>query len=357
LISPPSSDPPALDRPGQLPLLLSLLPEKDRSNVLEPDNLKESQRDELESALEIVFGTPLHPKVNAKDAKGFDEDTQGVVDTVRQKLGLEEETLARGSTIYRVQCLHCHGLTGNGHGPTAPWVNPHPRDYRQGIFKFTSTSQPDKERKARREDLVRTIQQGVEGTSMPSFHLLPRDQIDDLVSYVIHLSMRGQLEFNLMKDMLSGDNRDAPIGERLNDNLAAIAKWWIEAQDTLIKPEMGVPLPAGPERAASVRHGYQLFRDTSAAGCIGCHTDYGRQAPFKYDAWGTIVKPTDFTTGVYRGGRRPIDLYWRIHSGVNGANMAAFSNLLKTKDIWDLVNFLQVLPFPKLREQYGVQID
>jgi mono/diheme cytochrome c family protein len=356
VVSPPSSDPARLDRPGELPLMLSMLNERDRQGVVDPDNLTGAQRSKLEELLDGVFGTPVNPRVNAKGVKGIEEDTQGAVDTARQQLALDDETLARGSSLYRVHCLHCHGLTGNGRGPTSAWVNPHPRDYRQGIFKFTSTSQSDKDRKARREDLFRTIQQGVEGTSMPSFTLLPKDQIDALISYVIHLSMRGQLEFNVMKDML-GENKDADLLDRANGNLAAIARWWVEAQSALIRPDPAMALPTGSLRAQSIQNGFRLFRETTAAGCIGCHTDYGRQPNYKYDAWGTIVRPTDLTSGVYRGGRRPLDLYWRIHSGVNGANMAAFSNLLDSKAIWDLVNFLEVLPYPQMRKEYGIEID
>jgi hypothetical protein len=62
-----------------------------------------------------------------------------VADAVKN-LKLDPDTLARGSSLYRLQCLHCHGLSGNGRGPTAAWVNPHPRDYRSGVFKFTSSS-------------------------------------------------------------------------------------------------------------------------------------------------------------------------------------------------------------------------
>jgi len=65
----------------------------------------------------------------------------------------------------------------------------------------------------------------------------------------------------------------------------------------------------------------------------------------------------DITTGMYRGGRRPIDLYWRIHSGINGVNMPASKDNLDSKDIWDLVNFLQVLPYPMMRENYRINLE
>jgi hypothetical protein len=63
------------------------------------------------------------------------------------------------------------------------------------------------------------------------------------------------------------------------------------------------------------------------------------------------------TLDVYRGGRRPIDLFWRIHSGIGGANMAGFSSSLSDEQIWDLVNFLRVAPYAEMRKKYGIDIE
>jgi mono/diheme cytochrome c family protein len=37
--------------------------------------------------------------------------------------------------------------------------------------------------------------------------------------------------------------------------------------------------------------------------------------------------------------------------------MPAFNNSLSTKDIWDIVNFVQVLPYPQMRKAYGIEIE
>lgn len=346
------------DDPGQLSTILTSLKDaKDRQSVLNPGQLKPQQSDRIDALLDQMFGTPAEPKVSAKGIKGFDEDTQKALAETVKNLKLDSETLARGSVLYRLHCLHCHGLSGNGRGPTASWVNPHPRDYRSGVFKFTSSSQPDKERKPRRDDLARTLRSGIEGTSMPSFGLLPSQDIDDLVSYVIHLSIRGQLEFNLMRDLLSGTGADQSFEDKASDNLQFILKGWNQADQFLIRPEGVARASSEEDRRKSIENGWKLFKDTSAAGCISCHKDYGRQSLYFYDAWGTIGRPTDLTLGVYRGGRRPIDFYWRIHSGVNGSNMPAFYKSLKAQEIWDLVNFVQILPYPTQRKEYGIDID
>ena len=70
-------------------------------------------------------------------------------------------------------------------------MNPYPRDYRQGAFKFKSTARADK---PTTDDLRRILRDGIAGTAMPSFLLLPDDEIDALIEYVKYLSYRGQTE-------------------------------------------------------------------------------------------------------------------------------------------------------------------
>src|SRR6202040_1877296 len=110
--------------------------------VIDPaTKLTPAERQDLEKALKKLFGTPPHPKVD------------GISQEIRDALQLDENILADGAMLYRRHCLHCHGLSGDGRGHTAPWINPHPRDFRQGIFKFTSSSQSQgSQRKPRRED-------------------------------------------------------------------------------------------------------------------------------------------------------------------------------------------------------------
>jgi hypothetical protein len=62
-------------------------------------------------------------------------------------------TLRSGRGLYMRHCSHCHGTSGDGNGPTAEYLNPRPRDYRNGIFKFTST---DDASRVSRDDLTRS---------------------------------------------------------------------------------------------------------------------------------------------------------------------------------------------------------
>ncbi len=325
-----------------------------------------------------MFGTPRAPQVKGIEAEQV------------AKLGLAGETLEKGSMHYRLHCLHCHGVTGNGRGPTAHWVNPHPRDYRQGLFKFQSVNQAAAEGrtlKPLRADLVNTLRVGIEGTAMPSFGLLPPEELEALASYVIHLSIRGEAEFATIQAIFNED-KDEPVvpADYLLKFTKKLGKDWADSQDKVIVPE-----PYSYEEKdlkMSVQRGQALFladenklkehfpgadmNMLKGASCVSCHKDYGRQATFKFDSWGTLVRPADLTRSVYRGGRRPVDFYFRIHSGINGSGMANFGNNLdiqklypqkkaqelpKINPIWDLVNFVRVLPYPAMRESFGVEIN
>ena len=65
------------------------------------------------------------------------------------------------------------------------------------------------------------------------------------------------------------------------------------------------------------------------------------------DEWLNPLRPANINNGpstVYKGGRRPLDIYWRIAKGINGAKMPAHYPQLKPEEIWDLVNFVLAMP-------------
>jgi mono/diheme cytochrome c family protein len=355
----PDGKPERLDRPGELNSWFQGLKTKPGAKVYDPTTLSSSWRASLEGVLQETFGTPSHPKVgDVADSAGSQFD---------------KATLEHGSRLYRRHCLHCHGLSGDGRGPTAPWVNPHPRDYRQGKFKFTSSAQSEGTRKPRREDLLRTLRQGIDGTSMPSFALLDQEELEALASYVTHLSLRGQTEFEVLTSMLddsgdslgkelerlSGSEVKEPIQERVGTRLKVLWKYWqgAEADPILLKKDppayAGKPLnelteAEQKELQASVLRGYNEFLMTGTGKCLQCHNNFGRVNDYLFDDWGTIVRPANLTTGVYRGGRRPLDLYYRIYGGIAGAGMPAHDTALTAEQTWDIVNFLQVLPYERM---------
>ncbi|MFO0916816.1 MAG: cytochrome c [Planctomycetaceae bacterium] len=96
--------------------------------------------------------------------------------------------MARGQAVYQERCVQCHGVSGDGNGPSGHLMYPRPRDYRKGIFKFTSTPYGYR---PLRTDLLRTVRQGIRGTSMPAFHLLHEHDIQSVVDYVLMLARQG----------------------------------------------------------------------------------------------------------------------------------------------------------------------
>lgn len=365
----------------------------DQEVLRDPTRLSAKDQQELAAALDGVFGTPAAPKVSAKEA-GLEEETIKI-------LKLDDGTLDKGSRHFRVHCLHCHGMSGDGRGPTARWINPHPRDFRAGKFKFQSVNQLDSkpsdplqhangERPPSRADLKRTLREGLEGTAMPSFSILPDDDLEVIISYVIHLSIRGKVELDVIKGFFSYDKNtkalvfnepdpdveDSPqnITQAVKQMARSVTEKSISARRNPAsdfswrfsqKPELAIKpgayvVKGDKELAESIQRGKILFTGDEKknpraknANCVSCHTDLGKQAKFRFDDWETLVRPNNFGLGVFRGGRRPIDKYYRIHSGINGSGMANFGSVLEPHEIWDLVNFVSALPYPAMLKEAG----
>ena len=95
------------------------------------------QVEDIANALAALFGEPDKPYL-VRNAEGI----QDAVDLDRLQaaagsVGSDQLGQARG--LYRQHCVHCHGISGDGRGPMAAFLNPYPRDFRMGTFKFKST--------------------------------------------------------------------------------------------------------------------------------------------------------------------------------------------------------------------------
>mgnify|MGYP001221559909 CR=1 FL=1 len=243
--------------------------------------------------------------------------------------------LALGAEVYEYRCKQCHGVTGNGLGAVAEYLDPKPRDYTKGIFKFTSTPYGAK---PRRSDLLQTLRRGVPGTSMPSFKDLSPEELEAVVDYVILLSQRGELEQELVSIAEEEGELDP---EYIQDSVNLVRDRWAEAQSQLVMPETRMP----PMTAETIQMGQELYL---AQVCNKCHGIDGRgglagNIEIGRDSWGHETAAADLTSGMYRGGGRPIDIYRRIHSGINGTPMPSFGQVFADDPdkIWYLVHFIR----------------
>ncbi len=279
-----------------------------------PENLQTAVREQLLQ----YCGTPAHPKLLGADPTARDH-------------------LQHGAAVYQQRCAHCHGTTGDGAGPAGEFMYPRPRDYRRGIFKFTSTPYGAK---PRRSDLVRTIRHGAKGTSMPSFALLSDDDVEAVVDYVLVLTHRGELEVLLT---LEAQNEDEIAADRVPEMVTEVLAPWNAALDQYVEPVSKMPRYS-PE---SIEEGKKAFL-SETAGCFKCHGPDGRAQTTDNlkgftDVWGFQTRAADLTSGMFHGGNRPDDIYRRIFSGINGTPMPAFEAKLADQPelFWHLVHYVQ----------------
>lgn len=339
--------------------------------------LQESQSDndrakglqDVKIALTALFGTPDDPYI-LPEMRTTAESPETGFDLAKLQRAAGPVSSAEDGTqigLFRQHCVHCHGVTGDGDGPTAIFLNPYPRDFRRGIFKFTSTTESAK---ATKDDLKRTLHQGIAGTAMPSFALLPEADVDALVEYVKYLAVRGEMETALMELIKAGDEVPLTHDDLLTE-LQAYTEMWDAASSEVIIPETP-PVLDEAGLLASIEAGRTLFQDAKAQ-CVQCHgpTALGDGAEKRFDVWNEAkndeniqyfslpkqqLMPRNLRMGVYRGGRRPLDLYRRIQAGIKGAQMPSMGQTpakpsgLTPEEIWHLVHYVQSLPYEAISE-------
>jgi mono/diheme cytochrome c family protein len=190
-----------------------------------------------------------------------------------------------------------------------------------GVFKFKST---ERAAKPTREDLARSIRNGVPGTAMGKIAELKEADIQALTDYVIYLSWRGELERKLIDD--AAMELDLEAGDRVvntewvdstveeekelfaeqwsitEDYVAEIGEAWLEAEDKVYEvpePPAGLPVAESHDEfvmlskgdqaqalAESVEKGRQFFVGKIAS-CSKCHGEkgLGDGQTMDYDDW------------------------------------------------------------------------
>lgn len=332
------------------------------------------QREAIGETLEAMFGTPDEPAVP--------EEVDLDLDLLRMAAGpvarYEDERgrPVRQRGLFRRHCAACHGIAGDGAGPLAMAMDPYPRDFRNGVFKFTSTRAGAK---PTRDDLERVLLRGIPWTGMPSFVARGREEIDALVEYVKYLSIRGETELYLIALVVDEDEYLPLRADAKEMVLEEGAQWAAESwalpeeypDEYVVVPPPMPPTDTPEQLAKSIALGYDLYasKDAQCAKCHGLDGAGDGEESELYDDWnkpkvgvtpeqtrqlaGRYTLPVlrlrarDFREGVFLGGSRPEDLYWRIHVGIKGTPMPATGpapgvlGALTEEEIWHVVNYVR----------------
>jgi len=204
-----------------------------------------------------------------------------------------------GKAVYQLKCVGCHGEKGDGKGPAAELLVPQPRDFTSGIYKIRTTAG----KAPSDQDLFKVITDGMPGTSMPSWAVLPDKERWNLVAYI--------------KAFAADKFKEAPKKLELPKEVASSAE--------------------------SIKRGKEMFE---AIECNKCHGADGRadgpsRAELK-DEWGHPIAPANLTKRwTFRGGASRTDIAMRLGAGVLGTPMPTFlDSVEKPEDIWHLTNYI-----------------
>ena len=191
----------------------------------------------------------------------------------------------RGEQVYSRTCATCHGRAGDGSGPAARYLDPRPRDFTLGIYKFRSTAAgmlPTD------EDLYRTVTVGIPTTTMPPFvDVLTERERRDVVAYIKTFSTN-------FENMPPAD----PITIREEPKATA----------------------------QSIAEGKSIY---VINGCWTCHGAAGKgtgeAATSLKDVWGHEIRPVDFTAGKFKGGSDNRSIFRTINTGLTGTPMPSYA--------------------------------
>lgn len=253
------------------------------------------------------------------------ESTTVLQGTQKEFLVNNKETLfLEGKKVYEKQCLGCHGSKGDVEGPSARFLNPKPRDFTKGVFKFRST--PGKDSLPTDSDLYHTLRHGLWGTSMPAWYSLKDEEIYAVIQYIKTFSDRWEKE----------------------------------------KPGISMVTPAEPKVTKdSLKNGAKLYQSN----CMVCHGPEGKgNGPLAgrlKDSWGYPIQPANFhlaagEKGGVKLGHDSRHLFLTLMNGIGGVPMPIYQDKLTQSEIWDIVHYVQSLrvnTYVETLKQAGLRVE
>ncbi len=217
-----------------------------------------------------------------------------------------QQLIESGREAFVNRCSGCHGMTGEGNGPAATMLSPRPRNLVSGSFKLRSTAMGTLPTVT---DLLRTINQGISGSSMPPFKELAEQEKLAIVAYV--RSLRPEFK----------------------ETLAA---------------QVSITLPPPPADTfakktnliAAAKRGLVVYEKS----CLPCHGTDGRgdgpSSEGMVDSDERPIKPANLANVNLKSGPSAQDAFKAISTGLDGAPMPAYADSIAEKERWDLVAYI-----------------
>ncbi len=263
------------------------------------------------------------PRVMKEEGKTASSSGYTILNSQRIKYGVpismayaEEGGKGGAKAVYEKRCVWCHGWEGGGDGPAAEFLNPRPRDFTAGLYKYRSA--PFDSMFPTDEDIFRTIRDGLTGTSMPGWgDVLSDGEIRELVTYI---------------------KKFAGVEEKVSATVGT-----------------GKQVSSSEE---NIRKGKELFVDR----CSECHGEAGHGDANKVlrTDWGERVWPRDLTKPwTYRRGSEEKEIFTRISTGIPGTPMPSFADPENKKGLteeerWHVVNYVRSIQKESPREGENV---
>ena len=287
----------------------------------------------------VLFTVSLLAASGCKDPVAFEEPFTAAV-TLGGK-SISAVSLDNGRQMYVRQCYACHGLSGDGRGPSSPGLRPAPRDLRQAKYKFVRMVDGDLPTDKMLYDVIRG---GLHGTAMLAWDIQD-DALYDIINYIKTFSPEDE--------------------------------GWRDPENELGSPIDFSDNPWADKPEEAVEFGKYVYH--GVANCQSCHPAYGtkeyihgaftragktpesRDDPYhavrqvtEYDVLGVEQTnlPPDYTINPIRSVRpdpgeanwdSKRSLYRIIGAGVNGTAMAAWKGTLDEKDLWAVAYYVDSL--------------
>ncbi|MBP9673910.1 MAG: c-type cytochrome [Bacteriovoracaceae bacterium] len=238
------------------------------------------------------------------------------------------QTLNLGKSTYMEYCVSCHGDKGDGKGVAAKGMDPIPRDFTLGLYKFGQVPAGELPHDA---DFSAIIKKGLHGTAMLPWDI-SEERIHAVTQYIKTFAPK------------VWEAKEAVLGERI-----------IPTKD-----------PYGlAHKTTAIEKGKEVYHVT--AQCTTCHRafipkkelsalwekvnkekltvfDPALYLPKVQDSeYGVKIVPPDFTWHNIRSASSVEELYVRIASGVSGSGMPPWKGTIEDHEIWATAYYVKSL--------------